>query len=227
MSRTRKALLLVCSLAAFLGAAIATLAEIQRRDYELRGYANATKTLDLPYRIPRQGVNADLTQYTPEELATHLDRMEAAGITRVRQPFFWDRIQPAAENFVWDDYDVVVQAVAEHPELELVAVLLHSPEWARQPETTATTPPTDVAEFAAFAAEFAARYGDSIEVYQVWDEPNIALGWGNDLPKATYYASLLHAAYNAIHETDATAQVLSAALAPTVETGPQNYNELQ
>jgi hypothetical protein len=39
----------------------------QARDYDLRGYVDATRTTHIPYRVPRLGVNADLLQYSPDE----------------------------------------------------------------------------------------------------------------------------------------------------------------
>ena len=66
----------------------------------------------------------------------------------------------------------------------------------------------------------------TVDVYQIWDEPNILLGWGGRPPSAAAYAELLQAAYTAIHAADPTATVVTAALAPTIETGPDNLSDL-
>ena len=87
------------------------------------------------------------------------------------------------------------------------------------------TPPTDPADFAVFAATFAERYNQTVDYYQIWDEPNLTTAWGGRNQNATAYAALLQATYTAIHDVDSTATVISAALAPTTETGPQNLNE--
>jgi hypothetical protein len=62
--------------------------------------------------------------------------------------------------------------------------------------------------------------------YQIWDEPNLSLGWGDQPPSPAAYAALLQAAYAAIHAADPSATVLAAALAPTLETGPDNLSDL-
>src|SRR5262249_43407861 len=121
-----------------------------------------------------------------------------------------------------------VSAVDKHPNLRLVAVLFESPAWARTPEAatdTPQTPPRDPADFAAFASAFASRYGQSIDHYQVWDEPNLTAAWGYLEPRPASYLALLQAAYTAIHSADDGAEVIAAALAPTIETGPKNISD--
>lgn len=227
-SLTRRWVLLIFALMALSGAVVAALATTQQRDEQLRGYVDATTTLDLPLRIPRLGVNAELTQYNPsDELDAQLQLMRQVGIHWVRQFFPWDMIEPEPGVFEWDRWDAIVAAVDRYPDLELVAVLINTPAWARiRPDAAETAPPADVAAFAVFASTFAERYGHTIHYYQVWDEPNIGLGWGGLQPNAASYASLLHAAYKAIHNQDADAYVLAAALAPTTETGPDNISDL-
>ena len=226
-SITRRWVLFICALIALAGAAVAALATTQQRNEQIRGYVDATRTLDLPYRIQRLGINADLTQYSPVELETQLELMAEVGVYWVRQLVSWDLIEPAPGEFVWERWDEVVDAVDQHAELELVAVLVNTPEWARiRSDATLTAPPADVADFAAFVAAFATRYGDSINYYQMWDEPNIRLGWGELQPSAAHYAALLQAGYVAAHSHDPGATVIAAALAPTVETGPENFSEL-
>ena len=43
-------------------------------------------------------------------------------------------------------------------------------------------------DFARFASAFAARYATEIDVYQVWDEPNLRSGWGVPPAPAGYAA---------------------------------------
>jgi len=223
----RRWLLFLFTVIALAGAVVAALATTQQRDEQLRGYVDATQTLDLPYRVPRLGVNADLTQYSPDELEIQLQSMRQAGIYWIRQTFPWDAIEPASGEFQWAAWDQLVDAVDRHEDLELVAVLVNTPAWARiQPDAGPTAPPAETTDFANFAGAFATRYGDSIHYYQIWDEPNIRLGWGQLYPDVTRYAGLLQAAYETIHQADDSATVIAAALAPTIETGPQNISEL-
>ncbi len=224
----RNRLALVACIALVIGGALGAAATLDARGNLARGWADATTTFGLPYRVPLAGVNADLAQYTPEELDHQLDLMAGAGLTWVRQFFPWPEIEPARGVFAWDQWDRVVEAVAAHG-LELVAVLDDSPDWSRaQGEEYLDLPylpPTDAADFAAFARALAARYGESIGVYQIWDEPNLKSHWGALPPQPAQYANLLCAAYGAIHAADESAIVLAAALAPTTETGPDNLSD--
>ena len=210
----RKIIWLGCALAAFSGALVAVLSAVQQRDFELRGYVDATRTQDLPFRIPRLGVNAELTQYSPEELRYHFDLMREAHVVWVRQFARWDEIEPVPGQYDWESWDTIIEEVADYPDLQLVAVLGNTPEWACRPGAAddPTSPPADPNRFADFAYAFARRYGHMIDVYQVWDEPNILLGWGLTEPNVADYAALLQMTYAAIHGADRYATVIAAAL---------------
>ena len=133
----RKIIWLVCALAAFSGALVAVLSAVQQRDFELRGYVDATRTQDLPFRIPRLGVNAELTQYSPEELRYHFGLMREAHVVWVRQFARWDEIEPVSGQYDWGAWDTIVEIIADYPDLQLVAVLGNTPEWARRPGAAA------------------------------------------------------------------------------------------
>ena len=225
--RRNRLLLLLC-LALLAGGVLGAAATFDARSRLTRGWVDATATFDLPYRVPLVGVNAALTQYTPAELERHLGLMAEAGVTWVRQFFPWPAIEPAPGEFAWEAWDDIVAAVEAHG-LRLVAVLDDSPAWSRDPGEGAAdapyAPPANAADFAAFAGAFAGRYGGWVDVYQVWDEPNLKEHWGARPPQPARYANLLCAAYDAIHAADEGATVLAAALAPTVETGPDNLSD--
>lgn len=224
----RQYLILIVTLAVLSGSLVTARATARERDEQLRGYADATQTADLPYWIPRLGVNAELTQYTPDELAQQLDMMRAAHMTWVRQFARWDEIEPSPGEYDWSQWDTIVEAFADDSNLQLVAVLMNSPTWAResQPDATNTAPPDDPAAFADFARTFTERYGATIDHYQIWDEPNLDDAWGGFDPRPADYAALLHEAYTSIHGADAGAMVIAAALAPTTEQRGDNISDL-
>jgi O-antigen ligase len=223
----RRVLLFTLTLVAFLGALTAALATMQQRDFMLRGYVDATQTTDLPFRTPRLGVNVELIQYAPDELIEQLDLMAATGFTWLRQYFPWNEIEPIEGEYHWERWDHIVETVSAYPHLELVAVLVNTPEWARSDQAaTVTAPPASPDEFARFAHDFAQRYGASIRFYQVWDEPNIEIGWGELEPRTADYAALLQAAYPALHSAASDVTVIGAALAPTTERGPRNISDI-
>jgi len=164
---------------------------------------------------PILGVNVALEQYDETALAAALARIAGGGFVWVRQPFYWSRIE--RNKFDWTVPDRILAALARHPELRLVAVLDDDP----------AVPPADPDRFAAFAREFAARYGAQVDYYQIWDEPNLADHWGGGPVSPPAYADLLARAADAIRAADPGARILLAGLAPTTETGPQNLSDVR
>ncbi len=215
-------------LAAALGAALLIQAQADVA-FETRGWEMATTQRTMPTRpLPIAGINVELTLYAANELPQQLDAIAGLGFVQVRQPIYWELIEPEQGQFDWSLYDPIIQAVADHPQLEFVAVLDGTPRWARA--RTAPdhpfAPPASVATFGDFAAAFAQRYQDQVDYYQIWDEPNLRSHWGNTDPQPAIYTAMLQAAYPVIHRNDPSAMVITAALAPTVERGPANYNEI-
>jgi len=221
---TRQLTLVFVSLAALVGCLVATLVTVADRDRQLRGHVDATRTQELPYILPRLGVNAELTQYAPADLPAQLARMQDAGVTWVRQFFPWNEIEPGPGQFAWESWDALVGAFEKFPGLKPVAVLMNAPEHASG-SPLPSAPPRDPAAFGQFARALAQRYGHVIDHYQVWDEPNLTDAWGRQDPEPVHYLAMLQAAWQAIHGADPGATVIAAALAPTVEQGPRNLNE--
>jgi len=205
------ALLVVGVLAGLLGG----VAVYSQRSMRLRGALNGLPDPALPFRVPLLGVNVELEQVDEAELPAHLDLLAEAGFVWLRQTFPWDEIEPAPGAYDWERWDAVVEAVAAHPaDLRLVAVLDRGPAWAADPPGTH---PKDPADFEAFARAFAGRYGEQVDAYQIWDEPNLSASWGHPVDPIGY-SELLRGAYTAIHQTDPnTAIVLTGALAPTTD----------
>jgi len=173
------------------------------------------------------GVNVALERYDAQQRAETLDAIAAAGFGWIRQRFPWDLIEPAPGVYNWAPWDEIVADAAVR-RLDLVAVLDGSPAWARPPEdaTNPLAPPASRADFGRFAAAFAQRYGASLRVYQIWDEPNIAPHWGDRYVDATGYAGLLREGAVQLRSADPDALVMLAALAPTVEPGGLNQSDL-
>lgn len=220
---------LLASLFVLSGGLVTIGATAQARDEALRGYSDAARDANLPYRTPRFGVNADLTQYDDTELAAQLDLMRDAHVHWVRQFFRWDTIAPTPNTVDWSVFDRIVESVGERDDLELVAVLFGTPEWARVSRSISdpTSPPQDLAVWTGFVQEFAARYKDTIDVYQIWDEPNLESAWGGLDPQPVEYLAMLDTAYQAIHSSDPSATVVAASLAPNEEHGPHNISDWQ
>ncbi len=222
----RQFFILLITLTVLAGSLVTAGATLHERDETLHGYVDPVQMPDLPYRQPLLGINAELMLYNAGELARQLDLMKQAHITWVRQFFHWNEIEPQAGVYQWDQSDAIVQPFSTDPDLKLVAVLVNSPQWARDGDSE-TAPPRDPAAFADFARAFAVRYGATINTYQIWDEPNLFAAWGDADPQPANYLALLSAAYTALHGADANATVIAAGLAPTTETGPANLSDVR
>lgn len=214
-----------------IGSLVAILGTKTIQDFELRGYIDPTQDEDIPFAVPRLGVNADLSQYTAKELQSNLDLMQESNVVWVRQFAYWDEIEPQQNQYDWSQWDAIIEAVRNYNDLELVVVLMNSPEWARtqSPDQaiSRTGPPHSPQDFAEFAHIFATRYGEVVDYYQIWDEPNLDDAWGLLDPRPTEYIALLSEVYTAIHNADPSATVIAAALAPTTENSGQNMSDIR
>ena len=174
------------------------------------------------------GINLDASELAPERLMRTLADTEARGIRWVRFTLPWDAIEPARGQFDWAAWDAVFAELAKHPALTPVVVLNGAPAWARA-EADADNPqapPHERADFGAFAAAVAQRYGDRLRYYQVWHEPNIAPHWGAADVDPAGYLGLLREAAVQIRAADPDAQIVLAALAPTTESGGANLSDI-
>ncbi len=178
---------------------------------------------------PRLGVNVALEQYDEVGRRQALARLRRTGFTWVRQRLDWGRLEPQPGRFRWEESDALIRAI-QASGLEPVVVLDGSPAWARAPQDRPPwdnpfAPPQDPTDFARFARAFARRYRDQVRFYQIWDEPNIAPHWGNQLIDPVGYARLLQEASQAIQAVDPDATILLAALAPTGDRGHTAMDE--
>ncbi|MDW7991783.1 MAG: O-antigen ligase family protein [Anaerolineae bacterium] len=166
--------------------------------------------------VPLSCINVALHATTlPLEQALRL--VADGGFVWVRQPFPWAQIEPTPGQYDWALWDRITEATSAR-NLRLIAVLERPPQWAGSPP--------DPADFARFAGAVAARYGDRIDFYQVWHNPNLKDGWGTT-PHPAQYAELLRQAALAIRAADSGARILLGSLAPTVERGPENLSEVR
>ena len=147
------------------------------------------------------------------DLARDLEGMAATGARYLRFDLPWSFIENRPGRFRWAEFDRVV-AGARACGLEVVGLLTYSPEWARAPGTSELSPPVDVRDFAAFAAEAVRRYEPvGVDTWEIWNEPNLDFYWEPE-PDPAAYADLLIAAYDAVKAVDPDATVIAGGLAP-------------
>ncbi len=171
------------------------------------------------------GVNLDLaSESRPFGLGSAVTLLvKEGGFGWVRHRFPWAEIEPRPGEYRWSPWDEIVAAVQDRG-LNLVAVLDTTPAWARDGGNV-HSPPHDREDYGRFVQAFAARYGQTIDYYQVWDEPNLSSHWGGGYVDPGAYTALLREGYVQLKSADQKAFVLTAGLAPTTERGPLNLSE--
>ena len=103
----RNYIIFAVALAALLGSLVNIFSVQQERNFQLRGYVDASKEAELPFRVSRFGVNAELSQYDSVSLNQQLELMQAAHITWVRQVFPWDEIESEKGQYNWGKWDEI------------------------------------------------------------------------------------------------------------------------
>jgi O-antigen ligase len=195
-------------------------------------YARATRGIESDFPAAQKiiGTNVALEQYASDaELQRAFDELKRLGVTHARQYFSWRDIEVTRGEYDWTKWDRLVDAARANG-IQLVAVLHTAPAWSQREHERAMpgAPANDFAEYARFAGDFAKRYGDKIDYYQIWDEPNVEPNWGKRNADATEYAQMLIPASQAIRANDADAKILAAGLAMNLEVHRPhpNYSEI-
>lgn len=147
-----------------------------------------------------------------------LQLTQNAGFDWIRQQVVWRDIEdPVNGIWGWDELDRIVDAVDRYDRKLLVNVV-RSP--TAYNETNGL--PDDPATLANFFSEMVKRYGDKIDAYEVWNEPNLAHeNGGNIVPEDVgHYVEVLKASYTAIKALNPDAIVLAAASSSSGVTDP-------
>jgi hypothetical protein len=159
-----------------------------------------------------------LQNEAPAELAADLSADQAVGSKWIRTDINWSQIQSQGpDSYDWSLVDAVVKG-AEARGMNVLGVIVYTPTWARPSGTDATYGP-DAAAYARFAGIAAAHYAAlGVHAFEIWNEENSVLHW-TPAPDPSAYASLLRAAYPAIHAADPGATVVTGGLSPDPSDG--------
>jgi hypothetical protein len=168
-------------------------------------------------KSPEYGIQAFLW-WKPEITKRDLTLVQQMGFTWVKQNFAWRDIEKQAKGiYEWTLADDVVRRVGKRGNLKLLVRIDRQPFWSQAPGTPYldNAPPAHLQDFGDFCHALAARYQGQIAAYQVWNEPNLAREWGNQLPNPEQYIELLKVCYVGIKTADPDALVISAGMATT------------
>jgi hypothetical protein len=163
------------------------------------------------------------------DLNAQLNLMESEGVRLLRVDASWSAIQPqaptaAGPGYRWGAEDAEVAALAAH-HIQWLPIVDYSAPWAATHPGDWRSPPANDAQFAAFAAAIAARYGpggtfwlqnpqlpfEPVSAFEIWNEENGDYFWDTG-PNPAGYARLYLAARSAIHSVNPAAQVMIGGL---------------
>lgn len=143
--------------------------------------AGASARQTVTFEAPRELLSASTRAAT-------LDQIQNFGVTRVRQLVYWRDVAPEPDSKTkpagfdganpaaypadkWDNLDGLV-AAAKARGIDVTLTLTGPvPRWATKTKKDNYTDPI-AAEFGAFATAIGRRYGDAVNTWSVWNEPN-------------------------------------------------------
>jgi hypothetical protein len=166
---------------------------------------------------------------TSAQIDAQLVALAATGATVARSDALWEATEPTApsdriHHWLWQFDDSIAAALAAHG-LTWLPILDYSAPWAQSVPGEDHSPPRQAADYAAYAAAFAARYGAGgtfwrahpqltprpVTTIEVWNEPDNAEFWV-PAPDAASYAHLYQATRSAIDAVDPAARVIVGGL---------------
>jgi hypothetical protein len=150
-----------------------------------------------------------------------LSMIREMGAPWVVEFFPWAYLEPSKGNYQWQ----VAERIIDHANrqgLQVIARLGYVPDWARpagdEQQTTFTyLDRAHYADFAEFAAAFAAHFKGRVNYIVIWNEPNLSGEWGMRPVDPAGYVALLQVSYAPIKQANPGVTVLAGALAPTLE----------
>lgn len=209
---TRSALAYVCILVATLAAIVWVRSDAHSAPAACSLANGENKVAASP--------GASLLGASDEDLNRELSVAQDLGMWAVRLDVDWSVVEPRRGQRNWAPIDRVVNAVVAHGMCPL-GLVTYTPLWAARASDFPRNShyrPADPNVFASFAAAAAQRYAESIAVWEIWNEPNLANYW---LPRANSaeYGRLLAASYAAVKRAVPGVAVISGGLAPGTDNG--------
>lgn len=155
-----------------------------------------------------------------------LDQLASLGIRAIREDILWDVVEPRRGEYSWDRADALFLAAAER-HVGVLAIAGYDTSWASSAPRGADPthyPPRDAADYAAYVAAMARRYGTHGSLWErpgapafrpllgieLWNEASQSWSWRPD-PDPAGYAALARAAATAIHAAAPDARVVLTA----------------
>ena len=171
--------------------------------------------------------------YNPPLIPQKVDLAQSVGASIIRISIHWSWVEGGeTKPSSWNSEKITQLETfldeASSRNIKVLAVVTGSPCWASSNsskncndwKTYQPYPPSDMQDYTNFVTLLMDRYGDQIQYWQIWNEPNFKEFWAET--DAEKYTELLMASYNAIKAKDANAYVVGGTLAPRNEATSEN-----
>jgi hypothetical protein len=157
------------------------------------------------------GVGAPMTYMSNADADRELDAVAKTKATWLRVLIDWHLVEPMPGAYNWGYVDHWVNGARQRG-LNVLGLIAYTPDWARAPGSYFSAPPVDPNTFAAFSEKVVQRYRDRISNWEIWNEPNVPLFFGQVPDRADRYTELLKTAYPAIKASQPDSTVIAAGL---------------
>jgi hypothetical protein len=152
-----------------------------------------------------------MTYMSTVDADRELDAVAKTNATWLRVLIDWHLVEPMPGAFNWGYVDHWVNGALQRG-LKVLGLLAYTPDWARAPGNYFSAPPIDPNTFAAFAEKVVQRYRDRVSDWEIWNEPNVPLFFGQVPDRAARYTELLKTVYPAIKASQPDSTVIAAGL---------------
>jgi hypothetical protein len=175
--------------------------------------------------------------FGPLQIAAQLRALRQTGATLARSDAPWEATEPAppsagVHRYSWAVNDLIAGSLAAHG-LRWLPIIDYSPPWVRSVPSQDHSGPASPADYAAYAAALAARYGPGgafwrahpelsalpVDIYEIWNEPDNSAFW-KPAPDPAAYADLYSRARAAIAQVQPGAHVIIGGLTRPAEFLP-------
>jgi hypothetical protein len=160
----------------------------------------------LPASAAEKGIQTDMTWGVSSRDRTQtVADVQDLGAKWMRVTMSWSDVETSKGTYSPSHWDTAIAAAATSGTKLLVTVYT-SPSWASG-RAEDSAPPLNPADYANFMRYAAARWGDKVDAWEIWNEQNSSTFWSTG-PSPSGYANLLKAAYPAVKSADPTALVV-------------------
>lgn len=144
-----------------------------------------------------------------------LNAADDLGVTVSREELSWANVETGKGEFNWGVYDPWINELAKR-KIKTIGVLSTSPTWASGADRGESDwywyAPQNPKDYGDFAYAMALHYAGKVDIWELWNEPDVDITFRCDCDHAERYAQMLNEGYNAIKKANPKATVLIGGL---------------